>query len=116
MIERKLEDDYKQMLSDLARLTILLGKIDAENANWLLLSAPYVGMVGFGPSFFIEYLHKFEDRQSIQFIGNIFLGVLSKATPDHDEGHITAIVERIYQFGDKGQADQICEIYGRRGY
>ncbi len=112
-IKKKLKDDYGKMLSDLSSLTILLGKIDSENSKWLLLSAPHVGM-GSDSSFFIEYLNKFEDRESIQFIGKIFLEMLSAATPTHDKEHIKAIVEKIYRFGNKTEADEICEIYGRR--
>jgi len=85
------------------------------NSKWLLLSAPYVE-ADFNSSLFIEYLDKFEDEESIKFIGKIFLEMLYKITPYFDEKHIISIVKKIYQHGDKNDADKICNIYGSKGY
>lgn len=115
IIKDKLKDDYKNLLSDLARLTILLDKIDSENSEWLLRSASYAG-VGFNSSFFIEYLSKFEDKESMRFIGKIFLEMLSAITPDYKQENIISIVNKFYQYGYKDEADKICNIYGSRGY
>ena len=115
MIKGKLKDNYKKLLSDLSRLTIILERIDSESAKWLLLSAPAVD-IEFNSSFFLEYLDKFEDKESIQFVAKIFLEMLSAITPDYDQKHITSIVNKIYQLGDESEADKICNIYGSRGY
>ena len=115
MIKERLKDDYGKMLSDLSRLTVLLDKIDSKNSKWLLLSAAHAGM-GFDSSFFIEYLNKFEDRENVRFLGKIFLEMLSASNPTCDKKHIEEIVERIYRFGNKAEADEICEIYGKRGF
>ena len=114
-IKGKLKDNYKKILSDLARLTILLDKIDSETSQWLLLSVPNVN-VDFNASFFLEYLDRFEVKESIVFIGKIFLEMLLAVTPDYDQKHILSIVNKIYQFGNKATADKICNIYGSRGY
>lgn len=106
--------NYKKLLSDLTKLTIFLDNIDSENSKWLLRSAPYVE-IDFNSSFFIEYLDKFEDEESIKFIGKIFLEMLSETTPDYDQKHIISIVNKIYLV-DKTEAGKICSIYGSRGY
>ena len=115
MIKDKLKEDYKKLLSDLSRLTILLDKIDSENSRWLLLSASYVD-VDFNSSFFIEYLDKFEGKENIGFIGKIFLKMLSEITPAYRQKHIISIVEKLYLFEYTTEAEEICNIYGSRGY
>jgi len=114
-VKDKLKDDYKKLLSDLSQLTILLDKIDAETSKWLLLLAPYVGE-GPGSLFFIEYLDKFDDEQSIRYISKIFLEMLSAVTPSFMTEHIISIVRKIYTSGNETDADKICNIYGSRGY
>lgn len=114
ILKEKLKDDYKKLLSDLARLTILLDKINSENSRWLLLSAPYVD-IEHNAHFFIEYLNKFEDKESIGYICKIFLEMLLTITPAYDQNHIISLVEKIYN-RDKTEADKICNIYGSRGY
>ena len=111
VVKDKLKKDYKEVLSGLARLTILLDKIDLESSKWLLLSAPCAS----NSSFFIKYLNKFEDKESIRFIGKIFLEMLSAITPDYNQEHIISIVKKIYKFGNRTEADKICNVYGSRG-
>lgn len=117
MIKDKLKKDYGNLLSDLSRLTRILDKIDSENYEWLLLCAPYVDK-DFNSSFFIEYLNlkKFEDKESLEFVGKIFLKMLSKTTPYFDQKHITSIVRKLYEFGYETEADKICNTYGSEGY
>jgi len=115
MIKIKLKDEYKRLFSDLSRLTVLLDKIYPENSQILLFSSPFVGE-GINSSFFIEYLNKFEDQQSIKYITKIFLEMLSTQTPLYEHENIKSIVEKMYQNGYKKEADKICNIYGRRGY
>ena len=115
MIKDKLKKDYGNLLSDLSRLTRILDKIDSENSKWLLLSAPFVDR-DFNSSFFIEYLNRFEKKESIEFIGKIFLKMLSTITPNFDQVHIVSIVKKLYRFGYKADADEICNIYGSKGY
>ncbi len=115
IVQNKLKVEYSSFLSDLARLTILLDKINAEYAKWLVLIAPYAGP-DFDSTFFIEYLNKFSDEESCGYFGSIFLEMLNVSTPIYHEEHIVAIVEKIYRSGDKAAADKICNIYGSRGF
>ncbi|MFH1191045.1 MAG: hypothetical protein V1670_02465, partial [Candidatus Omnitrophota bacterium] len=70
--------------------------------------------------FFIEYLTKFDDEESVKRIGKIFLKVLETATPTFRQEDIQSLVERLYKVGEKdivikAGADNICNTYGRRG-
>ena len=114
LIKSKLGDSYESFIGNLPILTILFDKIDEEKEKWLLQSAPYIGK-GHKTSFFIEYLTKFDDKESIERIGNIYLKVLENSTPDYDSENIKVIVQRIYDKGKRADADEICNTYGQRG-
>ncbi len=118
-IKTKLGESYGSFLSRMAELTIWLDKIDKEKEAWLLLSAPYIE-IQHRSAFFIEYLTKFDDEDSIKRIGKIFLKVLEATTPTFRQEEIQLIVERLYKVGEKdlvikADADNICNTYGRRG-
>ena len=113
-IATKLGDTYPSFLGQLAELTILFKKIGKDEFDLLMLSAPYVDL-NHNATFLIEYLTQFEDETSIKNIGKIYLKVLENATPIFKSEDILLIVERIYQKGDKKDADEICNTYGRRG-
>jgi hypothetical protein len=108
----------KLILSVAGELASLLPKIDAESYEWLLLSASYV-QENFNSNFFIEYLNELKDKgersDTAKFIGNIYLRMLDKFTPDYDEAHIRSIVEFLYDAGETASASKICNIYGSRG-
>lgn len=74
--------------------------------------------------FFIEYLTKFEDENSVRRIGEIFLKVLENSTPTFRQEDIHLIVKRSYELWKKNpqkygkvktDANNICVTYGRRG-
>lgn len=118
-VKTKLGEAYGSFLSRMAELTIWLDKIDETKEKWLLLSAPYIE-IQHRSAFFIEYLTKFDDEDSIKRIGKIFLKVLETATPTFRQEEIQLIVERLYKIGEKDaaiktDADSICNTYGRRG-
>ena len=103
----------------MSELTIWLDKIDETTEKWLLLSGPYIE-IQHRSAFFIEYLTKFDDENSVKRIGKIFLKVLKTATPTFRQEEIQLIVERLYSVGEKDplvkvDADNICNTYGRRG-
>ena len=103
----------KNILAHLSRLTVFIDRIDSEEKfNWLILSARHVD-VEFVSPFFIEYLDRFEDEESIRKVGKIFLEMLSTFTPDFDKEHIRSIVKKLYRLQDKDDANKICDIYGR---
>jgi len=118
-VKTKLGESYGSFLSRMAELTIWLDKIDEVKEAWLLLSAPYIE-IQHRSAFFIEYLTKFDDDDSVKRIGRIFLKVLETATPTFRQEEIQLIVDRLYKIGEKdaaikADADNICNTYGRRG-
>ena len=117
IVQPKLKDDYPLYLSHLADLTILLDNIDDEAYDWLMQSAQYIDL-DHHTSFFFEYLTKFEDKESLKRIGKIFRKVLDHTTPTFKKEDIELIVKRLYDTKDKenkGNADIICNTYGRKG-
>jgi hypothetical protein len=114
LIETKLGKNYESFLSKLSKLTVFIDSIDEDNKKWLLLSAPYIGL-HHNEGFFIEYLTKFEDVESIKRIGQIFQKILDGITPTYQQENIKLLVRRIYEKGQKEDADIICNTYGRRG-
>ncbi len=119
IVKGKLCEAYGSFLSRMAELTIWLDKIDDTTEKWLLLSAPYIE-AQHRSAFFIEYLTKFDDEDSVKRIGKIFLKVLETATPTFRQEEIQLIVERLYKIGEKNSsvkedAENICNTYGRRG-
>ena len=118
-VKTKLGESYGSFLSRMAELTIWLDKIDDDKESWLLLSAPYIE-IQHRSAFFIEYLTKFDDEDSVKRIGKIFLKVLETATPTFRQEEIQLIIERLYKIGEKdtaikADADNICNTYGRSG-
>ena len=125
-VKGKLKEDYEKFLAKLADLTVYLDKIDEKSKDWIMLSAPYV----YGKrhvSFFIDYLTKFQDDESLKYIGKIFLKILKSpenTTPTYRQEDIQLIIERLYKLWQrdkekykevKDDADEICNTYGRRG-
>lgn len=115
LVEANLGEDYCAFLGQMAQLTILFDKIDEELEKWLLLCAPHVDR-HHKATYFIQYLTKFDDEGSVKRIGKIFLRVLENTTPMFKQENIELIVRRIYEKGDRNDADTICNTYGRRGF
>lgn len=109
----------EKILSSASKLAAILPRIDKENFKWLMLLAPYVH-ANFISSFFIEYLDELKDKgdkvEVAKYIGEIFLKMLEKFTPDYDQKHIRSIVEFLYKSDNRKDAREICNIYGQRGY
>jgi len=118
-IKTRLGEDYASFLGRMADLTILLPKIDENNEEWLMLSAAHIE-ARHHMTFFIDYLARYEDDESLKRIGKIYLKVLDGTTPTFRQEDIQLIVERLYNLKDKypelkKDADDICNTYGRRG-
>lgn len=114
IVKANLGDDYNSFLGRIAELTILLDMIDDRTEEWLILSAPHIDR-HHDATLFIEYLTKFADDESIKRLGRIFLKVLENATPTFRQEDIELIVRRLYEKGDRDDAEAICNTYGRRG-
>ena len=114
IVKDNLGEDYNSFLGRMVVLTIILDKIDEEKESWLLHSAPHIERQH-NATFFIEYLTKFEDKESIKRIGKIYKKVLENTTPTFREEDIGLIVRRVYEKGDRNDAEAICNTYGRRG-
>lgn len=120
-IKTKLGEDYTAFLGSMSDLTIFLDRIDEKTEEWLMLSAPHIE-VRHHMTFFIDYLTRYEDDESVKRIGRIFLKVLEGTTPDFKREDIQLIVKRLYELAKntndhdiKIYADNICNTYGRRG-
>lgn len=113
-VERTLADGYGSFLTRMAKLTDLLDAIDETSEKWLLLCAPNVGNIS-DAMFFVEYLAKFDDEESVKRIGKLFLKVLESVTPTMRQEDIISIVRRIYEKGDHNDFRAICDTYARRG-
>jgi hypothetical protein len=113
-----LTQEDKKILSEASKLIIILPQIESESYEWLMLSAPYVHE-DFNSSFFIEYLDELKDKgdnkETAKYIGEIYLRMLEKSTPNFDKEHIRSIVKFLYDAGGKDRAYKICNIYGSRG-
>lgn len=107
--------DDKKILSAMGKLTIFLPHINSEYSNWLLLAAPFTNEE-YHSSFIIEYLDKYDDQESIGYLGKIFLKMLEHFITDFRQEHIRSIVEKLYINQNKDAADNICNIYGMKGY
>ncbi|NQT29726.1 MAG: hypothetical protein HQ596_04060, partial [Candidatus Saganbacteria bacterium] len=119
MIKAKLGPDYTAFLGSMAELTIFLDRIDKNTEKWLMLSAPHIDKRHIA-TFFIEYLTRYEDDESLKRIGRVFLKVLEGTTPSFRREDVQLIVKRLYKLGEKDtdvkkDADNICNTYGRRG-
>jgi len=116
--EGSLTREDKQILSAVSMLATFLPKIETESCKWLMLSSPYV-QEDFNSHFLIEYLDGLKNKggsiETAKYIGDIYLQMLNKSTPDYEEEHIRSIVEFLYNAGAKGNAEKICNIYGSRG-
>jgi hypothetical protein len=114
-----LTEEDKKILSNVAKLATILPQINKENYEWLKLSASYVSEE-FNSSFFIEYLDELKDKgnseETAKYIGEIFLKMLEKFTPDHDKKNIRSIVEFLCISSNTEDARKICNIYGQIGY
>lgn len=118
-VKERLGESYPSFLSRMAELTIWLDNINENTERWLMLCAPYIELEH-RSAFFIEYLTKFDDEESIKRISKIFLKVLESTTPTFRQEEIQLIIERLYEVGKKdalvkAEADNICNTYGRRG-
>lgn len=117
--EESLSKEDKQILSSASKMAVFLPQIDTESIEWLILSARYV-YEDFNASFFIEYLDDLKEKgdlkETAKYIGNIYLKMLEKITPDYNKKHIRSIIEFLYNNEAQDNANHICNIYGSRGY
>jgi hypothetical protein len=115
--KERLKEEDKEILSELSKLTVFLEKIDGENYEWLKLSAPYIH-VDFNAPFFLKYLNNLKDKNKDagKYVGEIFLEILKKSTPDYDQKDIRSVVGYLRTSGFKEYAEGICKIYGTRGF
>ncbi len=116
--ENRLTQEDKKILSYVSKLAVFLDQIDSESFEWLMLSALYV-QEDFNSPYFIECLDELKEKgnrkETVKYIGEIYLKMLEKITPDFDQKHIRSIIEFLYNAGAQENANKICNIYGSRG-
>ena len=115
--KQQFDEEDKEILSNLSKLTVFLENIDCDNYEWLKLSAPYIHS-DFNVPFFIKYLDnlKDKDKNTGKYVGKIFLEILKNSTPDYDQKDIRSIVEYLYISDLKNYADDICDKYAKKGF
>ena len=114
-LKEDISADDRRILSSIGKLTIFLPHINEEYSQWLLLVAPFANE-DYHSSLIIEYLDKFDDPESIGYVGKIFLKMLAHFITDFRQENIRSIVEKLYTNKFKEDADSICNIYGMKGY
>ena len=115
--KEQLKAEDKEIFSKLSKLAVFLEKINAENYEWLRLSALYIH-VDFNATFFLKYLDnlKNKDDDAGRYVGDLFKEMLKKSTPDYDQKNIRSIVEYLYISNLKNYADDICDKYTKNGF
>ncbi len=94
----------------------LIDEIDDETLEWLKLSAKYIGDFAIDISFFVDYLLKHAPTEP-EKVGELYLEMLSSDVyPDYKKEDRVSIVQILYEKGQKGVADRICNMYGAKGY
>ncbi len=114
-----INDNDKNILSYLTKLTIFLPKIDEENFNWLKLSLKHCN-INYDSTLFIEYLDKLKDKgdskETSKYIGEIFLIIPNSFISDYEQKHIHSIINFLFETNNKETASKICNLYAKRGY
>ena len=108
--------EYQKVISELSKWLSLIDEIDDETLEWLKLSAKHIGGSARDISFFVEYLLKHAPTEP-EKVGEIYLEMLSSDLyPDYKKEDRVSIVQILYEKGQKGVADRICNMYGAKGY
>jgi len=106
----------QKVISELSKWLSLIDEIDDETLEWLKLSAKYMEGFPIDTSFFVEYLLKHAPTEP-EKVGEIYLKMLhSDVYPDYKKEDRVSIVQILYDKGQKGLADRICNMYGAEGY
>lgn len=113
LLGEKLKENYERFLSGLTRLTVIFDEINEEIFQWLQLSAIYVDL-DFNSAFFIEYLDRFQDKESLKFVALLYIAMLKKLAPTYDQKHIESIVQKLFENNYIKEARKICDLYGER--
>ncbi|MFQ5804331.1 MAG: hypothetical protein ACE5JQ_15685 [Candidatus Methylomirabilales bacterium] len=107
------ETENARLLSDLTLFAAFLTDISPEAKTFLLQAAPYVDEKHHS-SLLLEYLDMLTDHSPGE-VGEVYLAMLAKTLPTHDESNIRSIIEKMYQRGLKELANQICDRYAQKG-
>ena len=107
--ERK--EGHTKVLSDLGLLAGFLKNISAEQKQWLLRIAPYIG-ANHNTDFFVEYLDRLADS-SPKEVGEITLEVVRAEKPFYDfEDRYQSIIRKLLTTEHYRLALQICNQQG----
>ncbi|MEO7862003.1 MAG: hypothetical protein ABIU05_16530 [Nitrospirales bacterium] len=111
---RTREEENASILSGLTQLTCYLSDMGQGEEAMVIQAAPYAD-VGYHSSFFIECLSSLSARFP-KPVANVFLAMLTKTVPNFEENNIVSIVKNLYSAGLKVEANEIANIYAKRGY
>ncbi len=109
------KEEYRIIASDLGRWLCLVDEIDEEIYSWLQISTKFIGE-NWNYSYFVEYLLK-HVNYTPTFVGELYLGMLDAGGYlDYNRENIVALVQALYDFGEKETAVKICNMYLEKGY
>lgn len=114
-------DTEKEIVSSLAKFTVFLPQLNAENIAWLKVSAPYLDL-GWNTSFVLEYLTRLKDignkTDNASFIADIYLKIVETSLPDYKQEDIEELLEFVCINGgeeEKNKTKKICNEYASKG-
>jgi hypothetical protein len=99
----ELDDNAKDILSDVNLLACFLSELNEENAQWLSHSAPFAHRKHNSGNL-IEELHRLKDTgnpsDTARMLSVIFLNLVENYLPDWRQDQIIDIMRFIYEHGD----------------
>lgn len=119
--KKNLTKEDRQILSEIIKLIVFLPKIDDENFEWIMLSAPYA-QAHYNSPYLLEQLNELKNKGDKKFtaykIAKIYLEILKHFKPDYDREDIRSVIEYLYSVKDAKitkLVNQICNEYARSG-
>ena len=109
-----LGDKYGLFLTRMARLVIVFDQITEIEEEWLSSCILHIRDFVDATSL-LKHLARLDDQESIKCIGRLFLKLLENNTPTYGQQDVMSIVTRIYERGNRDDANAICNTYARRG-
>ena len=113
--KNRLDEKYDDYLADISLLICVFDSISDELLEQMKLAAVHVDRFHESTRF-IEYLDKYTHSSDVEKVGKIFQEMLKNyVPPTYKQENIQSIVEKLYDKGFEGIADDICNTYGTKG-
>lgn len=114
LLKNKEKPEYRAIISNLSTWLSLIDEIDDEILKYLEVSARHLQKMD--EYFFIEYLLQHALKEPAK-VSKIYIEMLVAGVyPDIRQKDIEETVRILYDQGQKGAADKICNMYGEKGF